>query len=100
MESINSIEEAPNTRLLLNYDKINNVEEEANPKVHNTDVPVMALAVLLATGILVLATLFLMSFIYYHKCYKVKVEISKTDLESKGSILRLRGKSSSVGGRR
>ena len=69
----------------------------------NTDIPVTALMSFIATGtigVVVSATLFVSLFIYYHKCYKVKVKISNKDLESKGSVLRLRGKRPVLGGKR
>ena len=79
--------------------------KEINSNKHNTntEVPVTALMSLIATGtigIVLSASLFVLLFIYYHKCYKVKAKISQDDLESKGSILRLRGKRSVLGGRR
>ena len=69
----------------------------------NTNIPVKAFISLIVTGtigIVVSATLFVSLFIYYHKCYKVKVKISNTDLESRGSTLRLRGKRPVLGSRR
>ena len=65
------------------YENVNTIQKESTVKQDNK-AAIFAMISVIASGIVILFSVTIASFIFYHTCYKTKIPLSKTDLESGG----------------